>query len=29
MAPISRRTFAAFLGVAALTPVLAGCSGTP
>lgn len=24
MAPLSRRTFAAFLGIAALTPVLGG-----
>ena len=28
MAPISRRTFAAFLAAAALTPVLGGCSST-
>ena len=28
MAPISRRTFAAFLATAALTPVLGGCSST-
>lgn len=26
MAPVTRRTFAAFLGVAALTPILGGCS---
>ncbi len=28
MAPISRRTFAAFLATAALTPVLGGCSSS-
>ena len=28
MAPLSRRTFAAFLGIAALTPVLGGCASS-